>query len=58
MIIKWGFIFTGLVALFLMFNMGIGYFFSNFGDSIVYCLVIGFPLGIFVRKWLFRTFWM
>lgn len=58
MLIKWGFGGMVLVIALLMYQLGIGYFFSDLGGHLLMSVVIGFPLGIVVRKWILRTFWM
>jgi hypothetical protein len=58
MLVKWAIGGIVFMMLFMMFGFGMDFFFTDLGDSLMYCVVVGGPLGIVVRKWIFRTFWM
>lgn len=56
MIIKWGLIFallTNIVFIFGDFRV----YFADFPSSLMVASIIGFVIGVIIRKWIFRTFW-
>ncbi len=57
MLFMWGLVFAILANVFMLFSDA-GAYFSDFVMHFIGYTVVGFAIGIAIRKWIVRTFWM